>query len=408
MNTTSADRQSIDDRPGSSGAAYVRPSAIDPGRAEAYLPSPCVQNHAANIMPLPNGDIACVWFGGTQEGIPDVSVYFSRLNAGAARWSDPVKLSNDPTRSEQNPILFPAPDGRLWLLWTAQISGNQDTAIVRRRISEDNGLTWGEIETLFDTVGTSGVFVRQPPVLLDTGELLLPICYCNGMPGHKWVGDRDTSAVRISADGGASWTEYEVPGSTGSVHMNVEQLRDGTLLALFRSRWADNIYSSRSADRGRSWTTPVPTTLPNNNSSIQFTQLSNGHLALVFNEISAKQATERRASLYDDIEDDSGPGAEAAAPAPAEPGGRTAFWGTPRAPMTLAVSEDGGRTWPYRRNLEVGDGYCMTNNSREKVNREYSYPSIKQGPDEALHIAFTYFRQAIKYVRVHEDWVRRQ
>ena len=30
---------------------------------------------------------------------------------------------------------------------------------------------------------------------------------------------------------------------------------------------------------------------------------------------------------------------------------------------------DGGRTWPYRRNLETGDGYCMTNNSRDKANR---------------------------------------
>jgi predicted neuraminidase len=405
MNSTILDQQSQTDRLGSPGSDCVRVLAADPGRAEAYLPSPCVQNHAANIMPLPNGDIACVWFGGTQEGIPDVSVYFSRLAAGTAQWTEAVKLSDDPRRSEQNPILFPAPDGRLWLLWTAQIAGNQDTAIVRRRISEDNGRTWGEIETLFDTVGTAGVFVRQPPVLLDSGELVLPICYCNGMPGQKWVGDRDTSAVRISADGGASWTEYEVPGSTGCVHMNVEQLRDGTLLALFRSRWADNIYSSRSADRGRSWTTPVPTELPNNNSSIQFTQLSNGHLALVFNEISAEQATERRASLYDDIEDESDSSVETPPP---EPGVRTAFWGTPRAPMTLAISEDGGRTWPYRRNLEVGDGYCMTNNSREKVNREYSYPSIKQGPDGALHIAFTYFRQAIKYVRVHEDWVRQQ
>ena len=86
--------------------------------------------------------------------------------------------------------------------------------------------------------------------------------------------------------------------------------------------------------------------------------------------------------------------------------GKTAFWGVPRAPMTVAISEDGGRTWPFRRDLEVGDGYCMTNNSREKINREFSYPSIKQGPDGALHIAFTYFRQAIKYIRIDEAWVR--
>ena len=46
---------------------------------DAFLPSPCVQNHAANIMPLRNGDLGCVWFGGTQEGMPDISIYFSRL-----------------------------------------------------------------------------------------------------------------------------------------------------------------------------------------------------------------------------------------------------------------------------------------------------------------------------------------
>ena len=394
-----------DNRLASPDAAIVRPSATDPARLEAFLPSPCVQNHAANIMPLPGGDLACVWFGGTQEGIPDVSVYFSRLAAGGTRWSPPEKLSDDPTRSEQNPILFPAPDGRLWLIWTAQVSGNQDTAIVRRRVSAGNGRSWGPIETLFDTVGASGVFVRQPPVVLDNGDLLLPIFYCHGTPGRKWVGDHDTSAVRISEDGGQSWREFAVPGSTGCVHMNVEQLHDGTLRALFRSRWADNIYASRSTDRGRTWSVPEPTELPNNNSSIQFTQLANGHLALVYNHISAAQATERRASLYDDIEDESDAAAVHEA-LPSDEGGRTAFWGVPRAPMSIAISEDGGRTWPHRRDLEIGDGYCMTNNSREKVNREYSYPSIKQGPDGALHIAFTYFRQAIKYVRIDEAWVR--
>jgi predicted neuraminidase len=222
-------------------------------------------------------------------------------------------------------------------------------------------------------------------------------------PGEKWVGGYDTSAVRISGDGGKTWQEYPVPDSTGCVHMDVSQLQDGSLLALFRSRWADNIYGSRSEDRGRTWSAPTPTVLPNNNSSIQYTQLANGHLALVFNDINAEGVTELRVSLYDDIEDESDAGLKEPV---AQPGVRQAVWGVPRAPMTLAISEDGGRTWPYKRNLEVGDGYCMTNNSREQLNREYSYHSIKQGPDGALHIAFTYFRQAIKYVRVAEAWVR--
>ena len=113
----------------------------------------------------------------------------------------------------------------------------------------------------------------------------------------------------------------------------------------------------------------------------------------MFNDINAEGVTERRASLYDEIEDEDDAPVAAAAPEPQDPNKRTAYWGVPRAPMTLAISEDGGRTWARKRNLEVGDGYCMTNNSRDHTNREYSYPSIKQGPDGALHIAFTYFRQ---------------
>jgi predicted neuraminidase len=379
----------------------------DSDRIEALLPSSCVQSHASNIMPLENGDFLCAWFAGTQEGVADISIYMSRLNKGESKWSEPVKVSDDPSRSEQNPILFPAPDGKLWLCYTAQKSGNQDTAIIRYRISEDKGYTWGPIETLFDTPGT---FIRQPIVVLDNGEWLIPIWYCPVAPGKKWVGDDDTSAVKISADSGKTWTEYPVPNSIGCVHMNVEKLDDGTLLALYRSRWADNIYMSKSKDNGRTWTEPVPTELLNNNSSIQFTKLNNGHLAIVFNNISAASSKERRLSLYDEIEDEDDSEATTGQEQPAieviDPNKKTAFWGTPRAPMTIAISEDNGQTWSYMRDIEVGDGYCMTNNSKEKLNREYSYPSIKQTPDGKIHVTFTYFRQTIKYVCITEDWVK--
>lgn len=386
----------------------LRMLETDSARIEAYLPSHCPQNHAANLLPLDNGDLLCVWFSGTQEGISDISVYMSRLNRGKDIWQEPVKLSQDPSRSEQNPVLFLDPDGKLWLIYTAQKSGNQDTAIVRYRTSEDKGYTWSEIKELFEQ---PGIFVRQPMTVLDNGEWLLPIFHCTQALGEKWVGDYDTSAVKISADKGRTWTEYEVPNSVGCVHMNVNKLKDGSLLALYRSRWADFIYMSRSIDHGRTWTDPVPTELPNNNSSIQFVTLSNGHLALVFNNIGATKDTARRVSLYDEIED--GNEEVAAVDQHAIPvnikvdkQGRKAFWGTPRAPMSIALSEDNGKTWPYICDLEIGDGYCMSNNSTEKRNREFSYPSIKQTLDGKIHVAFTYFRQTIKYVQIDEAWIK--
>jgi predicted neuraminidase len=393
--------QALSPPPDFSANGKLAPHPGDAARIETFIPHATVQSHAANLTYLPNGDIACVWFGGTQEGVPDISVQFSRLARGSDSWTAPERLSDDPTRSEQNPLLFPAPDGTLWLIWTAQISGNQDTAIVRCRKSTDHGHTWGPIETLFGPRADGGTFMRQPVVVLENGDWLLPIWVCLTTPGKKWVGDKDYSAVKISSDQGRTWTEVAVPESEGCVHMSVLDMKDGSLVAFYRSRWADNVYVSRSTDLGRSWTAPERTELPNNNSSIQAVRLANGHIGMVFNESSAADAKERRLSLYDDIEGDEGD--DRAEPTPVE-GQRSTFWGVPRAPMTLAISTDGGRSWPYRRNLETGDGYCMTNNSRDKVNREFSYPTIMQSPDGALHIAYTYYRQAIKYVRVAESW----
>ncbi len=367
---------------------------------ETFLPAPAVQNHAANLAVLPDGDLGCVWFGGTQEGVPDISIWFSRLSPDAAAWSAPVRLSADDTRSEQNPVLAIAPDGDLWLFYTAQRAGHQDTAEVRLRVSGDSGVSWSAPRTLFPANDSGGVFVRQPPVTLPSGRWLLPVFHCVATPGRAWVGDQDTSSVMISDDGGATWRERPVPGSTGCVHMNVHRLPDGTLLALFRSRWADHVYRSVSTDDGWTWTEPEPTELPNNNSSIQYVPLLDGTLALVYNHSSKADATGRRVSLYDEIDDDGVAAAPVSSPAPDD----GAFWGAPRAPMSLALSTDGGRTW-RRRDLEVGDGHCMTNNSRDKLNRELSYPSVTQTADGALHIAYTHFRQAIKYVRVGQEWV---
>ncbi|GAA1458376.1 sialidase family protein [Williamsia maris] len=378
------------------------------GRLDALLPAPAIQNHAANLCVLPDGSMACVWFAGTQEGVPDISVWFSRLDPGSSQWSDPVALSDDPNRSEQNPVLHVVDENEVWLLWTSQRAGDQDTARVCRRISSDGGRSWADPTVLIPETEAGGVFVRQPPVRLPSNRLLLPIFHCVRLDGRRWVGDRDYSSVLVSDDNGDTWREVTVPGSIGCVHMNIGRLSSGRLVAVYRSRWADHVYRSVSDDDGDTWTAPTPIDVPNNNSSIQLVVLDDDRLAMVFNEASALDATARRVSLYDEIDPDGGltdPAVAAEAATPLDDGdARSAFWGAPRAPMTVAISDDEGVTWPQRRDIETGDGYCLSNNSRDGLNREFSYPSIV-AVDGTLHIAFTRYRQAIEYVRVPTDWV---
>jgi predicted neuraminidase len=375
------------------------------GQTVLDLPAPGVQSHAANLATLPDGSLGCVWFGGTQEGLSDICVWFSRLATGSRVWSPPIRLSHDSARSEQNPILFNAPDGRLWLLHTAQRAGHQDTAVVRCRTSADGGQTW---DAPRDLLPGTGLFVRQPPVVRRDRAWLLPVFRCRALPGLRWSGDDDDSVVFISHDQGLTWQLHEVPASNGCVHMNIVAGSQGPdhLLAFFRSRWADWVYRNESKDGGETWSAPQPTPVPNNNSSVQVIRLATGRLAMVCNPVNATHARERRVSLYDEIETDD----DAAKPLPEAQadtagGRRLAFWGTPRAPMALLLSDDDGLTWPMRRDLECGDGYCMSNNSAEQRNRELSYPSIHQTADGRLHVAYTHHRQHIRHVQCDEAWV---
>ena len=366
---------------------------VDAVRSDAFLPCATVQNHAANLAYLPDGTLTCVWFGGTMEGMGDISVYLSRLAPGSETWSPAEQLSDDAAKSEQNPLLFVAPDGKVWLLYTSQTSGNQDGSVVKRRISVDGGKTFGPVDTLCDVPGT---FVRQPIIINGRGEWLLPLFRCIKIPGQRWTGDADFASVLISADAGANWTMHDVPDSIGAVHMNIVPLAGAEMAAFYRHRFAEYVLRSVSSDGGRTWSAPVPTNLPNNNSSVQAIKLRSGKIAIVYNHSSAATSSDRRLSLYDEIEGEE-PDSAPVATASSE---RKAIWGVPRAPLSLAFSGDDGMTFTDRLDLETGDGYCLTNNSKDGLNREFSYPSILEGPEGALHVAFTYFRRAIKHVRL--------
>jgi predicted neuraminidase len=159
------------------------------------------------------------------------------------------------------------------------------------------------------------------------------------------------------------------------VQPSVVKLNDHQYVAFFRSRFADFIYKSTSSD-GCTWTPPVATKLPNNNSSIQAVLLKNGHIAIAFNNVGlVMQKGKPKAG--------------------------------PRKPLSVAISEDGGNTWPWVRDVETGrPGVGESEGLPDAPGREeYSYPAILQTGSGSIIVAYTWRRETMKVVEISEFWV---
>lgn len=130
------------------------------GTVEAVLPPGGYKTaHGPGLLELENGDMLCVWFAGSFEGNADVNVICARLKKGADRWEEPVLVSHDPERSEQNPSLFAGPDGKVWAMYTSQLSrvegkdNMQFTSVIRCQKSADGGR---DLERLRDRIPGGG------------------------------------------------------------------------------------------------------------------------------------------------------------------------------------------------------------------------------------------------------------
>lgn len=344
----------------------LRPAA-EKGAKEAYLQMIVNSSHAANLLSLPNGDLLLTYYAGIYERGSGESIVLSRLPKGASKWTEPVVVSYHADWANQNPLLFLAPDGTVWLFHTTQRGGHDQTKdLVYSLKSTDQGHTWSEPVTVFTQ---PGLYTRQPVVVFHS-QWLFPVYHSAG-GSITSNAQKDHSYVEISKDSGTTWRECDVPSSDGFVQMNIIPTSSDHLIAFFRSRYADWIYTSESSD-GCAWTAPLATQLPNNNASIQATRLKNGHLVMIFNNTQAQLKPEHADT-------------------------------SSRRILSIAISEDNGKTWPWIRDLE---NRSISQPILPLEDAEYSYPSVTQSPDGMIQVAYTFRRETIKHMTFTEDWIR--
>jgi predicted neuraminidase len=98
--------------------------------------------HPASLTELADGDLFLAWYGGDGEYAPGTVVWGSRLSGG--KWSAPLKLAQDPFYSTGNPVVWQAPDSRVWLWYVVRPGSTWSTSRIAVKISSDSAHTWSD------------------------------------------------------------------------------------------------------------------------------------------------------------------------------------------------------------------------------------------------------------------------
>ena len=208
-----------------------------------------------------------------------------------------------------DPVLWIDPLNRLWFIWNVMPGEEVWGCICQNPDGET--LTWGE-----EFYIGRGIMMNKPTVL-TTGEWLFPIAMWrpdlmghvrkNGLKADDKVG----SYVYQTTDNGKTFTKLgmaEVWSTTFDEHMILE-LTNGVLMMLVRTSYGIGL--SYSYDRGKTWSSGQDSGLKGPNSRFHIRRLRSGRVLLINH-----------------------------------------FEYTDRNNLTALLSEDNGKTFPYRLLLD--------------------------------------------------------
>lgn len=402
--------------------------------------------HGSTVVELPGGDLLAAWFQGTGERwADDVRIMGARLVKGDTVWSEPFLMADTPGFPDINPILFMDRQQRLWLMWYPVLANLWETSIPMYRISENyaspGAPVWSWQEVLFVKVGDEtqrGIqpgdrFVKEVDDQLRDYELYLKGSLFGQIPdslkrslliewqkykvkmdslskgenmirsGRIKEGDKETSAplgypltrrlgwqtknkavfsgnrmivplysdgfdcslFALSDDNGKTW-KYSNPvlGGVG-IQPTIAIGKDSTLTAYLRDNGPppNRMQRTESRDKGLTWTIAKDDVLPNPGAGFDVVTLVNGEWLMVFND------TE-----------------------------------TGRHNLSVAISDDEGKSWKWKKVLE--------NDTRSEKTTSSHYPSVIAGANGIIHVVYSYHRndvkpgRTIKYVSFPAGWVK--
>jgi len=323
---------------------------------KGYPPNHTCCDQALRILPSGEWIVVFMTGGGTEPELAN-HIRLCRSQDQGMIWGDPeVVLQYDNKACLLSEVIV---DGETVTVFVQTHGGrfeNWENYVIR---SSDACSTWTEPEPFAPFPRRT--FVRNLCVA-SWGEWLLPFQTYDtredASPSPLEDGSWETplNGILISDDRGRSWeTSDRIPGRLCAEN-NVVERRDGSLVMLIRADGTGCLRRSESTNRGRTWSSPQPTDIPNPGSKFRLHRLSDRRIVLVHNPN----------------------------PATSHPNSKWSA-GCNRNPLALWVSDDDMRTWSYKRTLTDFPGML-------------AYPDgvVDEG-EEYVHFAFDYNRHDVIY-----------
>ena len=291
------------------------------------------RNSEGAFIALRDGRLLLVYthFTGSasDEGAAHLAGRYS--NDGGQTWDaeDTLILANEGGQNTMSVSLLRLHDGRIALFYLRKNS-DADCRLYLR-YSSDEARTWSEPILCMAELGYF-VVNNDRVIQLASGRLVAPAAR-HSLPGEdfrRWA----EALCYLSDDHGATWrpssTVLEAPleSTSGLQEPGVVELANARLMMLCRTDQGCQM-RSWSNDGGNTWSSPELTEIRSPVSPASFKRIPGGdQLLMVWND---HQHLGNRPS-------------------------------SKRTPLTIALSRDGGLTWPNPKNLETDpDGwYCYT------------------------------------------------
>ncbi|MDD5135905.1 MAG: exo-alpha-sialidase [Candidatus Omnitrophica bacterium] len=323
-----------------SAPAFAEAESL-PKKELIFAPGLITSPHAPSIAEMPDGELFVVWHA---SWFPKAVIMGSRKPAGSDKWTLPSVVNRTRKYGNKNPVLYLNKDKRLFLFWTEEkrLIFKVIRDKIRMKTSSDFGRTWDEPR---DAGKLTWFLTRTHPVDLDDGRVILPI----------YTDLSTSSAAAISKDGGFTWSGPKYLLFLFGIQPTIIQRSDSTLFALMRTgMWPRLAWQAISYNRGQSWKDRRWSNIQNPGFSLEMIKLKSGNVALAFNDSK-----------------------------------------TDRSSLSLALSCDEGRTWPYVRTIEC------------KARHVYGYPSIIQDKRGLIHVVYSYDnRTSIAHFVTDEEWIK--